>query len=633
MTTNSNEYEYDYDTNFAPLAMFKASNVIPPLKQIAGREWVKLVVWKFLILIANEYLSKESPATKLVQDVIHKLETHGKLHPDIHTINSFNEILAELKPALKKIKDDELLKILELLDKVKDKIHQPELMGKDFLELMGKDFLELARLITNKQEKPSKNSSPNLEDYKELFKIIPLPSISKTFEDDLQFANMRVSGPNPLVIERMTEKDPQFPVTDEQYKSAMETSESLQQAIDDGRVYVADYKIFEGILQGSYPKEQKYICAPLAMFAVPEKGHKNYPYLCPIAIQCFQQPGPENPIFTPQDDDNWLIAKTIVQIADGNFHEAISHLGRTHLFMEPFVVATYRTLPENNPIRKLLQPHFEGTLFINWGAQHVLMARKGLVDQLLVPAINASCVAATQGAQSYLFNFYSSMLKKTLESRHVDDKEKLPYYPYRDDALQVWDAIQNWVDNYVKIYYRDDSEVKNDQDLQNWVNELLSHEGGRVKNISKDGTISTVSSLVEAITMIIFTASAQHAAVNFPQGNIMTYTPAMPLAGYTPAPTRTEDPNPDKSFLNLLPSIESAESQLKLTYLLGSVYYTTLGDYASDFAENSKVKLALEQFQASLKKIEEDIEERNKLHPEFAYTYLMPTRIPQSINI
>src|SRR5207237_10363668 len=75
--------------------------------------------------------------------------------------------------------------------------------------------------------------------------------------------------------------------------------------------------------------------APLALFALPQGGKS----LAPVAIQCSPVPGDGNPIFTPQDGYNWLIAKTTVQIADGNFHEAVSHLGRTHLFIEPFVLA------------------------------------------------------------------------------------------------------------------------------------------------------------------------------------------------------------------------------------------------------------------------------------------------------
>ena len=39
------------------------------------------------------------------------------------------------------------------------------------------------------------------------------------------------------------------------------------------------------------------------------------------------------------------MAKTIVQIADGNYHEFISHLGGTHLWMEPIAIANYRKLP------------------------------------------------------------------------------------------------------------------------------------------------------------------------------------------------------------------------------------------------------------------------------------------------
>ena len=57
----------------------------------------------------------------------------------------------------------------------------------------------------------------------------------------------------------------------------------------------------------------------------------------------------------------WDKAKTAVQAADGNYHEAVSHLGQTHLVVEAFVMATENQL-SGHPVAKLLQPHFEGTL-------------------------------------------------------------------------------------------------------------------------------------------------------------------------------------------------------------------------------------------------------------------------------
>lgn len=50
--------------------------------------------------------------------------------------------------------------------------------------------------------------------------------------------------------------------------------------------------------------------------------------------------------------------------ADAIHHELISHIAGTHIFIEPFVVATKRVLPAKHPLAVLLQPHFEGTLCV-----------------------------------------------------------------------------------------------------------------------------------------------------------------------------------------------------------------------------------------------------------------------------
>jgi len=622
------KYEYDYNTNFAPLAMLKS--LLPPLGQIAGGGWLLKVAVQLTRIFINDFINQsQSLKDDNIQEVKQAVEAlyNEKSEHDSHSI-------------------DNIERIIESLDVVADKSPAHTLFEQIMRQignnnLVAQDVLDFAKLLINRTEESSNEGRPEtLEGYKEQFKklfgiipIVPLPEISKNFQEDLQFANMRVAGPNPLVIERMTEEDPRIPVTNAQYQSVMGEADSIQQALSDGRLYLADYKVFEDVLQGTYPQEQKYICAPLAMFAVPKQGVKRY--LCPIAIQCYQEPGEDHPIFTPKDE-NWLIAKTIVQIADGNFHEAISHLGRTHLFIEPFVLATYRTLPEDNLLRKLLLPHFEGTLLINWGANDILAARKGGLDELLAATIDATRVVATKGAQSYLFNFNGSMLKKTLKDRGVDNVEKLPYYPYRDDAIEIWDAIQDWVKGYLQEKYKDDSDVQNDATLQGWAKELLSFEGGRLKNFGNEaGKISTLNYLIEATTMIIFTSSAQHAAVNFPQSKIMSYTPAMPLAGYSPAPITTKGSGSDGDLIQLLPSLDIALGQLNLTYLLGSVYYTKLGYYPRDFEEglSGEQKEALTCFQNQLETIENKIEKRNDDNRDVAYEYLMPSKVPQSINI
>ncbi|BCL38283.1 lipoxygenase family protein [Nostoc sp. MS1] len=476
----------------------------------------------------------------------------------------------------------------------------------------------------------------NLQDYEKLLPEIPLPAIASTYQQDEVFAYMQVAGFNPVMIERietlgdgvLSTVGDRFPVTDEHFQAVMGSDDSLSAAGQQGRLYLADYGILEGAINGTYPHEQKYLYAPLALFALPQGSESNR-LLRPIAIQCGQTPGPDYPIITPQSGKySWLFAKTVVQIADANFHEAVTHLGRTHLFVGPFVMATYRQLPTNHPLRILLHPHFEGTLAINDAAQRILIAPGGGVDRLLSSTIDNARVLAVRGLQSYSFN--NAMLPKQLKQRGVDDPNLLPVYPYRDDGLLIWNAIHQWVSDYLKLYYPTDQNIQKDTALQTWAAEAQAYDGGRVPDFGENGGIQTRDYLADAVTLIIFTASAQHGAVNFPQKDLMGYAPVLPLAGYLPASTlKTEVTEQD--YLNLLPPLDQAQRQLNLLSLLGSVYYNKLGDYQKEYFTNPKVKPLLQAFQTNLQQIEDTINQRNLHRP--SYEYLLPSRIPQSINI
>jgi arachidonate 15-lipoxygenase len=431
------------------------------------------------------------------------------------------------------------------------------------------------------------------------------------------------------MLQMVTTLGENFPVTEEHYQGVMGGNDSLAAAAQEGRLYVADYKILDGAVNGTYPKEQKYLYAPIALFAVP-RGTEPNRMLCAIAIQCGQNPG-ENPIVTPKSGTYaWMFAKTVVHIADANFHEAVSHLGRTHLFVGAFVIATHRQLPADHPLNVLLCPHFAGTLAINEEAQRALISAGGGVDRLLASSIDNSRVFAVRGLQNYSFN--SAMLPKQLEIRGVGDTNALPVYPYRDDGLLIWNAIHDWVTDYLNIYYRTDTDVQKDTYLQAWAMEAQAFDGGRIYDFGENnGTIKTKAYLIDAIALIIFTASAQHAVVNFPQKDIMSYAGIIPLAGYAPASTLLKAEVTEQDYLNLLPPLEQAQKQLNLLYLLGSTYYNQLGEYPEGHFSDINVQNSLQKFRNHLQQIEETINQRNLNRPP--YTFLLPSRIPQSINV
>lgn len=483
----------------------------------------------------------------------------------------------------------------------------------------------------------------DFEDIARMFVKIPGPPLTDESQTDAFFARMRVAGPNPMVIRRIDRVPENFPVTDEVFRVSMGAADSLAQAFAEHRVYLADYSGLDGLEAGTFPDGQKFLAAPLALFAVPPANVADRA-LRPVAIQCGQKPGPDNPLLGPSDGLAWQIGKAFVQMADGNYHEAISHLGQTHLVLEPIVVATSRQLAAAHPLSVLLLPHFEGTLNINDAAQSNLMAPAGGVDRVMAGTIAASRAVAVSAVQNYPFNRATPI--EALAARGVDDATALPGFPYRDDALLVWKAVRKWVEAYLRLYYKSDVDVAADTELQAWIGEIVSDDGGRLKDIGEGGRIQTLDYLVGAVAHMIFLAGPQHAAVNFPQYPVMSFAPNMPLALYKAPPTSRVIPS-TSDYMDWLPPLDMIQIQLSIGYLLGSCQHTKLGTYkgtdhgslrlwaaslfSGSYFADPRVTSALSAFQDDLAKVEDEINHRNQNRR--SYEFLLPSRIPQSINV
>ncbi len=327
----------------------------------------------------------------------------------------------------------------------------------------------------------------------------------------------------------------------------------------------------------------------------------------------------------------WRMARTFTQVADMNYHELFVHLARTHLLMEAVAVATRRELAENHPLNILLVPHCEGTLFINNAAASTLVAPGSPIDQVF--GSNISFIQAAAGKDRLDYDFYENMLPRDLAARGVDNPEHLPEYPYRDDGLLVWNVIHRWAADYVDLYYASDGEVTGDTELSKWAAALMGE--GMVKGFKP---ITSRSQLKDVLTMIMFTAGPQHAAVNFPQSSLMTYVPAMDAAVWGDA--RPDEDASEEGWLSTLSPLDGARTQLGLLHVLGGVYYRPLGDYRSndfpygDWFRDSRITDdggPLDAFRKALGEIDERIDERNRSREP--YNFLKPSQIPTSINI
>jgi arachidonate 15-lipoxygenase len=482
----------------------------------------------------------------------------------------------------------------------------------------------------------SAKADPKLEEYKKLFNTIELDPHAENFQNDDIFAYYRVAGPNPMLITSISELPAKFKVTNEGYQGYMGSDDSLELALADKRLFTLDYKELQTLSDhpGCTDGVPKQLFAPMVLMSL-SKGSNA---LMPVAIQPSQNGSASEVVYAVESSGEagyweWQTAKSFVEMAEGNYHELFVHLGRTHLLIESFVVATQRNLAAAHPLNVLLTPHFEGTLFINNLATGSLIAANGPIDQIFAGEISATQLAA--GTDRLAYDFYANMLPTDLEARGVNDKTVLPNYPYRDDATQIWNAIYNWVSEYVNIYYIDDNAVQGDTELVAWVADVSIQ--GKVKGF-KD--ISSTEQLKQVLTMIIFTGSAQHAAVNFPQSSLMTYSPAISGSIWGPKPPQGSDMT---QWNEMLTPLNLASQQMNLLLLLGGVYYRMLGNYQTNdvpypsWFEDSRIVdkgEALDRFKAALDVIESDINNRNKTDKSRRnYSHLLPSKIPMSINI
>lgn len=101
-------------------------------------------------------------------------------------------------------------------------------------------------------------------------------------------------------------------------------------------------------------------------------------------------------------------------------------------------------------------------------------------------------------------------------------------YPYAADGLLIWSAIQDWVRDYVNHFYTKAEAVTSDTELQDWWDEIKNKGHADKKDEPWWPKLNNQEDLINILTIMIWTASGQHAAVNFGQYPFGGYMPNRP---------------------------------------------------------------------------------------------------------
>uniref|UniRef100_A0A674A1R8 Arachidonate 15-lipoxygenase B-like n=1 Tax=Salmo trutta TaxID=8032 RepID=A0A674A1R8_SALTR len=468
----------------------------------------------------------------------------------------------------------------------------------------------------------SKKNWKNIDEISKVFccnRTVISDYAQEHWKEDEFFGYQYLNGCNPMLIRRCSELPANFPVTEDMVKPSLRGSSSLLRELQSGTIFLLDYKNLDGLKANVINRKKQYMAAPLVLlYRTPDEK------LIPIAIQLKQTPAKDNPIFLPSDSEyDWLLAKIFVRSADFQEHQLNVHLLRTHLLAEVFAVALLRNMPMVHPLYKLLIPHTRYTLQINLLARAFLIADEGVFTKVgSLSLIEPVSVASLT---------YSSLcMPEDITARGL---ESVPNNYYRDDGLKLWHIIYRFVEEVISFYYKRDSEVQEDQELQNWIKDIFDHGFLAQECTGIPQSFSTVPEVVKFVTVVIFTCSGQHSAVNSGQYDYGGWMPNTPISLQQPPPT-TKGQSTESTMLETFPDVGTTAQGMSTMWLLSkqSSDFVALGQYPEEHFNEEPPCRMIQKFQTELKVFSENINARNSRLP-VPYTYMDPAVVENSVAI
>lgn len=463
----------------------------------------------------------------------------------------------------------------------------------------------------------------------------PLGATPQLYKDDKNVANFVLYGPDPSTIELVTSESALPPSLVGAARSALCSQGRLprefDQALAEGRIFQVDFSRYRQIASPG-----RFASWPHAVFislpTTSPQGLSTY-YLTPVAIELNLSGRGSTPVttFATNNDDgaigcSWETAKRLFLTAAANYHELGTHLGRCHLTMERYALATYRKLPAWHPVGRLLRPHFKFMVATNHDAFENLINREGPVDSNFMAGVDKLLGVTFEAFQSWDLAVHGGLETDLARRGLLSNDSKLPpLWQYKYIGLGVYKAIHNYVGAYLRLWYAENGAAyREDVALQSWRAALRTE----YRAPSLMGDRASFEDLVTACTNIIWTCGPQHSAVNYSQYDYLGDAYTLPFsAALTPeakqfAPTRSQ-----------------IGTQAEVIARLSLYRYDQLGEYSTASflteygdlgAPNAPWKLVIDRFRNELKEWNYQLNTKDRL---FAYQFLAPANITNGISI
>ncbi|KAF8393891.1 hypothetical protein HHK36_020090 [Tetracentron sinense] len=468
---------------------------------------------------------------------------------------------------------------------------------------------------------------------KENYVKFPLPQIITVDEfgwkDDAEFGREMLAGINPTLIQCLRN----FPMKSRYgMKSSIKPSHiehnldgmTLDEAMAQWRILILDHHDYLMPFLKRINREGVCVYASRTLLFL-----RNDATLKPLVIE-LSLPDKINRVFLPAtqgyDAALWHLAKAHVAANDSGYHQLISHWLKTHAVIEPFIIATRRQLSVMHPVHRLLDPHFKDTMHVNAISRSILINAGGILEKTMFTG-KLSMELSSELYKDWNFDeqgLPADLFKRGLAMRDSSEPSGVRLlfedYPYGADGLEIWVTIKAWVTDFCSIFYSNDIDVSSDPEIQAWWSEIRNVGHGDKRNENWWYEMKSLSDLIEALTTLIWIASAFHASVNFGQYGYAGYPPNRPslCRKFVPEEGTLEFAeflkDPDKYYLKMLP--ERFEMNLGVSLIEVLSRHTSEEVYlgqrqSSEWTDNEEVRRSFDEFEMNLQQVEKIIVERN----------------------
>lgn len=213
-------------------------------------------------------------------------------------------------------------------------------------------------------------------------------------------------------------------------------------------------------------------------------------------------------------EKDWDSAKRIFRSAEFVFQEIQSHLGRTHMNMDQYAMALYRNIIDN-PIKSLLETHFEGLLSIDKNGASAILSYEGFIPEV--------SVLTSEDVEKILLEEVSK-----LSYKWKPERIKLPDYiknnHFDPAAMAIWGLLEEYVEKFF---------TQNEHAIKHYWSEVVGMSDDLVKHsvLNPDfGTLAVenVEELKQLCVYVIYHCTFIHSWVNnkqYDDGGDPEYSP------------------------------------------------------------------------------------------------------------